>query len=245
MTAVLPHASDFDLIEVKLTPPDIPPRVVARTALVNRLRAWEPARVVSIVAPAGYGKTTLLCQWAARDRRPFAWVSLDAHDDDPRTLLSYVAAALDRVDPERPPVFEAPRWREPIWTAAVPRLAAALAERTDPVVLILDNVEHIASKECAEVLAVLARQVPAGSLLVLAGRSEPRLAVARLRAQGLLLELGRADLALTPREGQLLLHEAGVDPSPEETLELTRKTEGWAVGLYLAALSIQDRSGSA
>jgi LuxR family maltose regulon positive regulatory protein len=245
MTAVLPHASDLDLIEIKLTQPEIPPRVVARTALVNRLRAWEPARVVSIVAPAGYGKTTLLCQWAARDRRPFAWVSLDAHDDDPRTLLGYVAAALDRVEPDCASVFEALRSsREPIWTAAVPRLAAALAERTDPVVLILDNVEHITSKECGEVLFGLARQLPAGSLLVLAGRSELRLPVARLRAQRLLLELGRADLALTPREGQLLLHEAGVDPSPEETLELTRKTEGWAVGLYLAALSIQDRSGT-
>ena len=107
--AAAPPSSAADLIFAKLAPPDLPPHVVARTALVNRLRAAGSAPTASIVAPTGYGKTTLMCQWAARDRRPFAWVSLDAHDDDPRTLLEYIATALDRIETLDPSIFRALR----------------------------------------------------------------------------------------------------------------------------------------
>jgi LuxR family transcriptional regulator, maltose regulon positive regulatory protein len=242
--ATLPTAG-FELIQAKLAPPEPPEGAVARTALVNRLRAAGKASTVSIVAPAGYGKTTLLGQWAGRDRRSFAWVSLDERDGDPRTLVAYVAEALDRVEPVDRSVFEAlGSSRRSVWTFAVPRLAAELAAREQPVVLVLDDVDNLCSRECAEVLAVLAQHVPAGSRLALAGRVDLPPLLARLRAHGSLLELGSTDLALSPREARLLLQAAGIELSAEEALELTHKTEGWAVGLYLAALSIQDRGGS-
>jgi LuxR family maltose regulon positive regulatory protein len=242
--AAAPPSSAADLILAKLAPPDLPPHVVARTALVNRLRAAGSAPVASIVAPTGYGKTTLMCQWAARDRRPFAWVSLDAHDDDPRTLLEYIATALDRIETLDPSVFRALRSsRSPVWTVALPRLVSALG-KLSPVVLALDDVDHLRSKECAEVLSVLAQSMGPSSRLALAGRSAPAALVARLRVHGQVLELGSADLALSPREARLLLEAADVDISPDEVLELTHKTEGWAAGLYLASLSFKDRSGN-
>ena len=244
LLAAAPPSSAADLILAKLAPPDLPPHVVARTALVNRLRAAGSAPTASIVAPTGYGKTTLMCQWAARDRRPFAWVSLDAHDDDPRTLLEYIAVALDRIEPLDPSIFRALHSsRSPVWTVALPRLIGALGKLSCPVVLALDDVDHLRSKECAEVLAVLAQSMGPSSRLALAGRSAPA-GIARLRVHGDVLELGPADLALSPREARLLLEAADVDISPDEVIELTHKTEGWAAGLFLASLSFKDRSGN-
>ena len=109
--AILVGTSDpgvlFDVVESKLRPPPGPPESVPRTALVNRLRAAGAFPIVLVVAPAGYGKTTLLSQWAARDARPFAWVSVDERDNDPYVLLKHVAAALDRIEPLGAHVTEA------------------------------------------------------------------------------------------------------------------------------------------
>ena len=91
-----PH---FDIDETKIHVPTLRAGSVSRTALVNRLRALDGFPVVSVVAAAGYGKTTALAQWASRDARPFAWVSLDDRDNDPVILLRHVATALDRIEP--------------------------------------------------------------------------------------------------------------------------------------------------
>src|SRR5947208_965377 len=112
----------FDVIESKLAIPDVRRDSVSRTALVNRLRAAGAFPVVLVVAPAGYGKTTLLAQWAAKDARPFAWLSIDERDNDPVVLLRHLAAALDRVDPLDPPVTEAlAASGASIWDAVIPR----------------------------------------------------------------------------------------------------------------------------
>ena len=94
-----PPPLPFEVVDSKIRVPVPAAGTVSRTALVNRLRAAGAFPLVLVVAPAGYGKTTLLSQWAHRDVRPFAWVSLDEGDDDPVTLLQHVAAALDRVEP--------------------------------------------------------------------------------------------------------------------------------------------------
>ncbi|HVM56674.1 MAG TPA: LuxR C-terminal-related transcriptional regulator [Gaiellaceae bacterium] len=167
--------------------------VVARTALVDRLCAAADTPVVTIVAPAGYGKTTLLHQWAERDGRPSIWLAPGEIDG-----------------------------------AAFPRRRPAL--------VIVDGAESLA----ADAAATLADGLPAGSTLALSARSEPPLPLARLRVEGRLLELGPDDLALTRREAQSLLRHAGVLLPGPEAAELERRTEGWAAGLQLAALSLRS-----
>jgi LuxR family maltose regulon positive regulatory protein len=194
-----------------------------------------------VVAPAGYGKTTLLSQWAERNGQAFAWVSVDEADNDAKVLLSYVATALDRVQPVGERVFEALASPESsVPGSVVPRLGSALWSMTTPVVLILDDVHLLRNSECRAALSVLADHVPAGSRLVLAGRDEPPVRVARLRAEGRLAEIGPGDLSLTVQEAASLLRAAEVVLVDEDVTELHRRTEGWPVGLYLAALYLRE-----
>jgi len=94
-----PGEQPFDFLESKVQVPPLRPGLVSRTVLINKLRATTTIPVATVVAPAGYGKTTLLSQWAARDSRPFAWVTLDERDNDPVVLLRHIAAALMRDQP--------------------------------------------------------------------------------------------------------------------------------------------------
>ena len=217
------------------------PGTIARASLIDRLAREDSGPIVSVVAPSGYGKTTLLAQWAARDGHPFAWVSLDERDNDPKVLLSYVAAALNAVQPLGARVFEV--LASPVSSvpgAVVPRLGSAFWSMTVPVVLVLDDVHLLHNAECRDALSVLADHVPAGSRLVLAGRDEPPLRVARLRAQGRLLDIGVGDLSLNQAEAAALLRAAEVMLGEDDVAALHRRTEGWAAGLYLAALYLRE-----
>ena len=154
-----------------------------------------------MVAPSGYGKTTLLSQWAERNGRSFAWVSVDERDNDPKVLLSYVAEALDAVEPIDGRVFDALASPESsVPGTVVPRLGSAFSSMTSPVALVLDDVHTLHDLESRAALSVLADHVPGGSQLVFAGQAPPPLRVARLRAQGRLLEIGPRDLSLTRDE---------------------------------------------
>ena len=227
----------FDLVESKLRAPLARPGIVPRRALVERLLASSTAPLICVVAPPGYGKTTLLAQWASR-RSAVAWVSLDRRDNDPVVLLSYLAAALDRVEPIDPGVFQALASPGASVAATVmPRLVSAIAATTRPVALALDHLELLENRECLDAVAELALRLPAGSQLVLASRRSPALPVARLRAQGRTAEIGAAELAMDQREARTLLDAAGAGLSDPEVTELITRTEGWPVGLYLAALA--------
>jgi LuxR family maltose regulon positive regulatory protein len=230
----------FEIIQSKLAIPSLRAGVVRRTALVNRLRAAHDARIFTITAPAGYGKTTLLAQWAHSDPRPFAWVSLDSRDDDPASFLTYVAEALDRVHRIDPAVFRAAAGSESIWSIAVPRLCAALASMPEPIVLVLDDVHELKHRDCVDVLEPLAKHCTGGSQLVLSGHADPGVPLARIRADRRLVEIGLADLALSDTEARKLLSAVGLTVTEDEALELNRRTEGWAAGLHLAALVMQD-----
>ena len=231
----------LDLVVSKLRSPPTRAGTVPRSSLIDRLEREDARPIVSVVAPAGYGKTTLLSQWAERNGQAFAWVSVDEADNDAKVLLSYVATALDRVQPVGERVFEAlasPASSVP--GSVVPRLGSALWSMTTPVVLILDDVHLLRNSECRAALSVLADHVPAGSRLVLAGRDEPPVRVARLRAEGRLAEIGPGDLSLTVQEAASLLRAAEVVLVDEDVTELHRRTEGWPVGLYLAALYLRE-----
>ena len=229
----------FDLVDAKLAAPLTRPGTVAKADVIAGLCAASVS-FATVVAPAGYGKTTLLARWAEADPRPFAWVALDGRDDDAVVFLRYIAAAIHRVEPLPPEVFDALSGPGGAARAMrVARVGAALAAVDRPLVLVLDDLHAVGNPSCLDVLAELFRYVPAGSLIAVASREEPALPLARWRAQGWVHELGVADLRLDEHEANLLLGAAGVELEADEISELTERTEGWPAGLYLAALSMQ------
>jgi LuxR family transcriptional regulator, maltose regulon positive regulatory protein len=226
-----------EILESKLYQPAVRPGVVPRPRLVARLVAGRQVPTVAIVAPAGYGKTTLLALWAEADDRAFAWLSLDAHDNDPIVLLTHLALALDRVSPLPTGAFDA--LRSPgvsVPATVVPRLGAALASFPQPLVLVVDDVHHLRDGASLDALVTLVGHVRGTTQMALAGREMP-LSLARQRAQGRTLEIGVPDLAFTADGARSLLHAAGADLPMAEAGRLARRTEGWAAGLYLAALA--------
>jgi LuxR family maltose regulon positive regulatory protein len=232
----------FDISEAKLAPPSTREGTVAKTDVIRDL-CTSRTPLVTVVAPAGYGKTTILARWAESDPRPFAWVALDPRDDDPVVLLRYIAGAIHRLEALPPEVFDALSGAGGSgWTKRVAGLGNALAAREQPFVLALDDLHSVVNPACSDVLAELLRSIPAGSQIAVATREEPALPLGRLRALGWVHEVGPAELRLDRSESEVLLRAAGIDLGEGEVDELTQRTEGWPAGLYLAALSI--RAGS-
>jgi LuxR family maltose regulon positive regulatory protein len=229
----------FDLVGVKLAAPSARPGMVAKADAIGRL-CGSTVPFATVVAPAGYGKTTLLAKWVEADPRPFAWVALDAQDDDAVVFLRYIAAAIHGVEPLPAEVFEALSGPGgSTWTNRVPRVGSALGALERPLVLVLDDLHAVGNPSCLDVLAALVGYVPAGSQIAVASRDRPGLPIARWRAHGLVHEIGVADLRLDEQEAKLLLEAAGVELQPDALSLLTEQTEGWPAGLYLAALSLQ------
>jgi LuxR family maltose regulon positive regulatory protein len=233
-----PAAPSFPILESKLTPAPMRPGLVTRVRLLDWLEASAATPVVAICAPAGYGKTVLAAEWAKQDPRPFVWLSIDRHDNDPTVLLTYLAVGLDRVEPIDPTVFDTLASRgASISQAVLPRLGAALASKALPVVLVLDDVHLLQDQEGLDAVAVLADHLPQGSQLAVTSRGEPALPVARWRAEGRLAELGPGELAMSPAEAGSLLGAVRIELPDAEVAELTRRAEGWPAALYLAALA--------
>jgi LuxR family transcriptional regulator, maltose regulon positive regulatory protein len=235
----------FELLRSKLEPPVARAGLIERARLVDSLSGASDCRFVSMLAPPGYGKTTVLGQWDRSDPRTFAWVSLDRRDNDPVVLLTYIAEALGgdgSIGPVILKAISAPG--DSLWASGLPRLGAALAGRRDPVVLVLDDVHVLEERRCLDVLVALALHVPAGSQLVFSGRIEPRVGLPSMRADGDLVEIGPDRLALSDAEAKDLLHTAGADVTTDEAAQLNEHAEGWAAGLYLAALSISGGKSS-
>jgi LuxR family maltose regulon positive regulatory protein len=235
----IPAELSFPVLESKLAPAPGRPGLVPRGGLLDQLEA-SARSVVAVCAPAGYGKTVLAAAWAKRDSRPFVWLSIDRHDNDPAVLLTYLAVGLDRVEPIDPAVFAALASRgASITQTVIARLGAALSSKALPVVVVLDDVHLLHDQEGLHALSVLVDHLPPGSQLAVISRDEPPLPLARWRAEGRLDELGPGDLAMDPLEAGRLLAAARVELPDGEVAELTRRTEGWPVALYLAALSIK------
>jgi LuxR family maltose regulon positive regulatory protein len=235
----------FEITESKLQPPPIRPGMVSRLEVVDRLRASRQASVVAVTAPAGYGKTSLLVDWAEHERRPFAWVTIDDADNDPIAFLAHIAVALHRVEPIPDTVVAGLRARgASIPGTVVPRIATAFAKRTKPFILVLDDVDRLTDPLSIDAVVKLVAHAPAGSQLVLSGRSLEKMPLSRLRSDGRLVEIGIRDLELDADGAHQLLRGAGLDVSKAKSAELASSTEGWPVGLYLAALSLQARSRS-
>ena len=212
---------------------------VPRVGLVRRLLASEEP-VVSVVAPPGYGKSILLKQWAERRGPALAWVSCDKIHDDPVFLWTAIVAALSLVEPlgmfsTLPVTDDTERFGR--------YLAQTIGVLTQPVTLVLDQLETVSSAKSLNLIAALAMALPEGSRLAWASREAVPFSLAQMHVQHRVLELGVADLAMSRGEASLLLHAAGVEITKEETDHLVGQTEGWPAALYLAALQI--RTGEA
>jgi LuxR family transcriptional regulator, maltose regulon positive regulatory protein len=233
---------DESLLHAKLSVPQPRPGSVSRAALIETARASE-CRVIGVTAPPGYGKSTLLTQWAHAEDRPVAWMSLDHLDDDPALLLTLLASAFARVSSGHADLAaDMGGVGISVLGRAAPRLAAALRTSPDPFVLMVDDLQELTSPACHDVLGVVISGIPRGSQLVIASRSEqPHLP--RLRASGDALEFIARDLTLDAGGAEQIFIEANVSVTPELAAAVTERTEGWPVGLYLAALIARDGEG--
>lgn len=213
---------------------------VLRAQVLARLSASD-ATLISVAAPAGYGKTTALAQWVQEDVRPVAWLTLERRHDDPVLLVRQVIAGLQRSGCAVAAADESLERVTDPWPEQADELAGMLARLGQPFVLVLDDVHRLESEDALGALGALVRDVPSGSAVVLSGRREVAGIVAGPRAAGLVLDLGARHLAFDEGETAELLAGAGVPPpGDEEVRALTCRTEGWAAGIYLVALALRE-----
>src|SRR5215216_313617 len=238
-------ASDT-LVSTKLRPFHTRPNLVARPRLIVKLEPEAGHKLMLISAPAGFGKTTLLGEWAASrsDEQCVAWVSLDEGDNDPARFLSYLVAALQTVEeeigegvlsslraPGSPPV-----------EALTGALINELADVPGTLAIVLDDYHLIDSDQVHGMVAFLLERLPSNVHLLIASRIDPPLPLARLRARGQITEINATDLFFTREEAVTFLKETmGLNLSEEDVAALEERTEGWIAGLQLAALSMRDR----
>jgi LuxR family maltose regulon positive regulatory protein len=231
------------LLATKLHVPRLQPGFVPRRRLVEALGAGLARGRVLVCAPAGSGKTALLADWARSGGRPVAWLGLDGDDSDPARFWRYAVAALDRACPGLADRVGPPPQRsfEALVTALINELTADPG--ADEVMLVLDDYHLIESGPVHESVAFLLENLPPGLRVVVSGRADPPLPLARLRARGQLAELRAADLRFTPEEAAALLDEAAGPGLPGPAVAaLVARTEGWAAGLQLAGLSLRGHA---
>ena len=238
------------LLETKLYLPRVRGGSVPRPRLTGRLDHGAGAKLMLVSAPAGFGKTTLLAQWlehrktTSAEKSSVAWLSLDAGDNDPTAFWTYVIAALRTAAPavgtNELGLLQAPD--PPPIHRLLTTLLNDLAALAHDIVLVLDDFHAIDALEVHDAVAFLLDHSPPSLHLVISGRVDPPLPLARLRARGELTEIRVADLRFTSDEAATYLNEAmGLTLSGTEVATLEGRTEGWIAALQLAALSLQGR----
>ncbi len=237
------------LLATKLHVPAIGSQLVHRATLLDALSAGQRRKLTLLSAPAGWGKTTLLAQWAlgAGEDQRFGWLSLDRSDNDPVWFWMYVVAALQKVSPGvgTRAVELLAMDADPV-QVVLPTLLNDLDTIASPMVLILDDYHLVVNRAVHEQVAFVIGRMPPNLHLVLATRSDPMLPLARLRASGELVEMRSDDLRFGVIEADHLLNDVlGLDLADADVQLLHRRTEGWAAGLYLAALSLAGHPDAA
>ncbi|GAB3309036.1 LuxR family transcriptional regulator [Geodermatophilus aquaeductus] len=230
------------LLETKLAPPVRAAATVLRRRPTDLLTAEVQRSPLTLLSgPAGSGKTVLASSWRQDQGpgRPVAWLTLDGYDDDPAVFWSYVVEALARVGV---PVSDvpAPVPGEPPGASLVPRLVADVAACARPVVLVLDDADHLTDRSIAAGLDLLLRHAGSRLRLVVCGRADPPLPLHRYRLDGTMSEIRGDQLAFTAEETRDLFAATGVPVTDEAARALCAEAEGWAVGLRLAAARLKQ-----
>ena len=238
------------VLATKLFIPPPRPQAVPRPRLIERVHeGFRSGRKLTLIsAPAGFGKTTLFSQWIAYSQRRVpqvrvAWLSLDEGDNDPSRFLTYLVAALQSVDPGIGSEAQTLHTLQPLSVElTLTALINDVARASHEIVLVLDDFHLIDAAPIRDALTFLLDHLPSTLHLAIAGRSDPPLPLARLRARGELTELRAADLRFTPDEAAAFLNQVmDLGLSAEDITALEARTEGWIAGLQLAALSMRER----
>jgi LuxR family transcriptional regulator, maltose regulon positive regulatory protein len=236
------HQRDW-LLSTKLAPAPARATLLPRPRLIAQLMSADQVALTLVVAPAGFGKTTLVTTWCQAHPQLCAWVTLDAADCDPVRFWRYVVAALQTIAPQIGAGMLAHLATVHAGTLE-PALIALINELADcphDLVLILDDYHLIDTPVIHESLAFLLDHRPAPFHLLIASRVLPPLPVARLRARGQLYELSATDLRLTQPEALALMHDVLRLPLRDsEVLALATQADGWMTGMHLAALALRD-----
>jgi len=224
----------MQVVATKLLAPPARPGAVVRPRLLRLLDGAATHPLTLITAPAGFGKTTLVATWLRGFAGRSAWLTLDEDDDAPGRFLDYLVTALEA---DRTLLDSGAASTPAVMTALVNELAAADTVR----VLVLDDIEVLAEPEIVDALAFLVEHCPPRLHLVLLGRTEPELPLARWRGRGLLVEIGAAQLRFSPAEaGELLAAVTGRAVDAETVDALTRRAEGWAAALQMLGIGLRD-----
>lgn len=224
--------------------PPVKPNLVTRSHLLTRLNQGLTKKIILVSAPAGFGKTTLLVDWLNQVAPPAAWLALDEDDNDFARFITYLAAAVQELDPTLDntavDLLQAPQptLKNAALTALLNQIESIQAES----ILVLDDFHFISCPEIHQAVDYLLNYLPANLHLVISSRADPPLQLSRLRGQGFLLEIRMQDLRFTKEEArQFLTREIQTALSDQTLSQLTTWTEGWISGLQMAALSLQGR----
>lgn len=232
------------LIHTKLHLPFTRSKLVTRPRLQVKVAQGLLAPLTLIVAPAGFGKTTLLATCVSDLEMPVAWLSLDKDDNQLGRFLNYLVVALRQLDTqignEAAELLAATR--QPALETVLTSLINDLHTRNRQTALVLDDYQFLKSEAVHQAVAFLLEHCPKTLHIVIATRSDPPLPLARLRARGQTVELRATDLSFTEAEAAQFLNEVmGLHLDAESIATLTERTEGWIAGLQMAALSMHDR----
>ena len=256
LSLMCPRAT-IPLLATKLYIPSPRSELVSRPRLIERLNTGLTHKLTLISAPAGFGKTTLLSEWihcngvgtgagrgAVTAPLQVAWLSLDEGDNDLNRFLTYFVAALQTVESDvgHGPLAALQAPGAVNVELVLTTLLNEIASLPDRLILILDDYHVIESPPIDQALTFLLNHLPANMHLGLATRTDPPLPLSRLRGRGQMTELRTADLRFSPDEVGAFLNQAmGLGLSVDDVAALGTRTEGWIVGLQLAALSLQER----
>lgn len=245
------EASLQPLIKAKLFIPHLRKDYVPRPQLLEKIKQGSKKTLTLISAPAGYGKTTLLAEWIhflqeEETPAPWAicWFSLDEGDNEPMRFLTYLTAALEKVDLEiSTATQEIIRSSDTLYPKTpLAMLLNDLQELTQAVLLVLDDYQFINNPAIHDGIMFLLEHLPENVHVVMATRSDPPIPLSRLRARGQLSEIRAEDLRFNPLEATRFLNQVfGLDLSQEQVTKLENRTEGWIAGLQLAGVSMQGR----
>ena len=234
------------LLVTKLRRPPRSAKLVVRSRLVEDLSRDPLPKLTLVDAPPGWGKTTLILDWLAADRRSerFAWLALDTRDNDSARFWTYVVAALRTVEPalgqQALTALQVPG--KDVAAFVLPSLLNEIQELREPIVLVLDDYHAVSETAIHNSVAWLVEHLLPMLRLVIASRHDPPLPLPRLRARRELTEIRADALSFRLEEASVLLNEVlGLDLPSADVARLRDRTEGWAAGLCLAALSLEGR----